>query len=119
MIYSGAGTQKEWQGLTKPIDRRMDVDLDGDVMDVDLQSFTCSTHTPTISSTVQRLGTDAGGKIGKIKDLGASAAFSPPCMHQIFCWDVTGHMGGGGPIFIGGSQSSYPPVIVEKAPNQS
>ena len=103
-------TEKAWQSLTKGIDRRMDVDL---------QSFTCSTHTPTISSTVQRLGTDAGGKIGKIKDLGASAAFSPPCMHQIFCWDVTGHMGGGGPIFIGGSQSSYPPVIVEKAPNQS
>ena len=94
-------TEKAWQSLTKGIDRRMDVDL---------QSFTCSTHTPTISSTVQRLGTDAGGKIGKIKDLGASAAFSLPCMHQIFCWDVTGHMGGGGPIFIGGSQSSYPPV---------
>ena len=95
-------TEKAWQSLTKGIDRRMDVDL---------QSFTCSTHTPTISSTVQRFGTDAGGKIGKIKDLGASAAFSPPCMHQIFCWDVTGHMGeGGGPIFIGGSQSSYPPV---------
>ena len=62
-----------------------------------------------LQCTVQRFGTDAGGKIGKIKDLGASAAFSPPCMHQIFCWDVTGHMGEGS-LFIGGSQSSYPPV---------
>ena len=102
-------TEKAWQSLTKGIDRRMDVDL---------QSFTCSTHTPTISSTVQRFGTDAGGKIGKIKDLGASAAFSPPCMHQIFCWDVTGHMGEGVPIHRRQS-IVISSCIVEKASNQS
>ena len=32
------------------------------------------------------------GKFGEIKDLGAWVAFGKPCMHQILCRDVTGHM---------------------------
>ena len=41
------------------------------------------------------------GKIGEIKDLGAWVAFGKPCMHQILCCDVTGHMEGTGcSIFV-------------------